>query len=98
MGAFQFWGAVETAYYTQVKMKTGDLPLPSPHGHEGKGVGKPTSPPSPLPIVAYHYPHLPRPEEGAGKIFREAASFPEDATGRSPRGNLVGNGKVTERG
>ena len=28
-----------------------------------------------------------------GKIFREAASFPEDATGRSPRGKLVGKGK-----
>lgn len=42
---------------------------------------------SPLRAVVYLYPHLPIVEKRVGKIF------PEDATGRSPCGNLVGKGK-----
>ena len=78
--------------YTQISMKTGDLPLPSPP-HRGAGTVIAPVERRFLPRCAYLYPQLSLPEKILGKIFREAGSFPEDACVRVRFGKLVGNGK-----
>ena len=61
------------------------LPPPSLPREQGRRL-------APSLYSAYLYPHLSLPEAVFGKIFREAGSFPEDASVPVRLGKLMGKG------